>query len=124
LEQQRTSRDLPALQRDCTAFIKTNDMERVLADIDADYGNRSAEILRHGVLLVFGAPCHLRSLAGQQHGRTIPLADMHPYFGRPISRMSNTGQSGADLPEHWATVLASSRSSFFRSLSLARMSSR
>jgi hypothetical protein len=25
-------------QRDCTAFIKTNDMERVLADIDADYG--------------------------------------------------------------------------------------
>jgi hypothetical protein len=31
-------------QRDCTGFIKTNDMERVLTDIDADYGNRSAEI--------------------------------------------------------------------------------
>ena len=31
-------------QRDCTAFIKTNDMEPVLADIDADYGNRPAEI--------------------------------------------------------------------------------
>jgi hypothetical protein len=28
------------------------------------------------VLLVFGAPCQLRSLAGQEHGRTIPLADM------------------------------------------------
>jgi hypothetical protein len=27
------------------------------------------------VLLVFGAPCQLRSLAGQEHGRTIPLAD-------------------------------------------------
>jgi hypothetical protein len=28
------------------------------------------------VLLVFGAPCQLRSLAGQEHGRTIPLADI------------------------------------------------
>jgi hypothetical protein len=28
------------------------------------------------VLLVFGAPCQLRSLTGQEHGRTIPLADM------------------------------------------------
>jgi hypothetical protein len=50
-------------------------MERVLADIDADYGNRSAEILRHSVLLVFGAPCQLRSLAGLEHGRSIPSAD-------------------------------------------------
>ena len=31
-------------------------------------------VLRHGVLLVFGAPCQLRLLAGQEHGRTIPLA--------------------------------------------------
>ena len=31
--------------------------------------------LGHGVLLVFGAPCQLRLLAGQEHGRTIPLAD-------------------------------------------------
>jgi len=28
------------------------------------------------VLLVFGAPCQLRLLAGQEHGRTIPLADV------------------------------------------------
>jgi len=28
------------------------------------------------VLLVFGAPCQLRLLAGQEHGRTIPLADI------------------------------------------------
>ena len=28
------------------------------------------------MLLVSGAPCQLRSLAGQEHGRTIPLADM------------------------------------------------
>jgi len=28
------------------------------------------------VLLVFGAPSQLRSLAGLEHGRTIPLADI------------------------------------------------
>jgi hypothetical protein len=28
------------------------------------------------VLLVFGAPCQLRLLAGQEHGRTIPLTDI------------------------------------------------
>jgi hypothetical protein len=28
------------------------------------------------VLLVFGAPCQLRLLTGQEHGRTIPLAVM------------------------------------------------
>jgi hypothetical protein len=27
------------------------------------------------VLLVFGAPCQLRLLAGPEHSRTIPLAD-------------------------------------------------
>src|SRR5262249_14892752 len=42
----------------------------------ADHGNRSVKLLRHGVLLVFGAPCQLRLLAGPEHGRTIPLADM------------------------------------------------
>ena len=28
------------------------------------------------MLLVFGAPCQLRVLAGPEHGQTIPLADM------------------------------------------------
>jgi hypothetical protein len=32
------------------------------------------------VLLVFGAPCQLRLLAGQEHGRTIPLADVARFF--------------------------------------------
>jgi len=52
-------------------------VERVLADINADYGDCTVGILRHGVLLVFGAPCQLQSLAGQEHGRTIPLADVN-----------------------------------------------
>jgi hypothetical protein len=40
------------------------DLKRVLADIDADHGDRSVEFLRHGVLLVFGAPCQRNLLAG------------------------------------------------------------
>jgi hypothetical protein len=32
-------------------------------------------LLRHGVLLGFGAPCQLALPAGQEHGRTIPLTD-------------------------------------------------
>jgi hypothetical protein len=53
-----------------------HDVERVLTDIDADYGDCGIEFLRHGVLLVFGAPGQLKTLAGQEHGRTIPLADI------------------------------------------------
>jgi hypothetical protein len=68
----------PALltQHHRTAFIQTYDMERVLADIDTDYGDWVTSCLRHGVLLVFGDPCQLLSRAGQEHGRTIPLADV------------------------------------------------
>jgi hypothetical protein len=60
-------------QRNCAWLIQADNVERVLADIDADHGDRGVELLRHGVLLVFGAPCQLTSLAGQEHGRTIPF---------------------------------------------------
>src|SRR5438132_11632385 len=66
----------PLAQHDGAAHIVAHDVERVLADIDADYDDRGIECLRHGVLLVFGAPCQLRLLAGQEHGRTIPLAEV------------------------------------------------
>jgi hypothetical protein len=55
-----------------------HDVERVLADIDTNHGNFSVECLGHGVLLVF-VPLASLSLAGREHGRTIPLAD----FARP-----------------------------------------
>ena len=45
-------------------------------DIDADHGDRCVEFLRHGVLLVLSAPCQFLVLAGPEHGRTIPLADI------------------------------------------------
>ena len=57
-------------------MIMTHDVERVFADIDADHGDRCVEFLRHGVLLVLSAPCQLLVLAGPEHGRTIPLADV------------------------------------------------
>src|SRR6202007_2795023 len=59
-----------------TAPIQADDVKRVLADIDADHSHRSTKIPGHGVLLIFGAPDQLQSLAGQEHDRTIPLADM------------------------------------------------
>jgi hypothetical protein len=61
-------------QHDRTAPIVAHDVKRVLADIDADHGGvRSVEFAGHGVLLVFDAPCQLLSLAGLEHGRTIPF---------------------------------------------------
>jgi hypothetical protein len=41
--------------------------------------------LRHDVLLVFGAPCQHKTLAGQEHGRTIPLSDMEALPGTMAS---------------------------------------
>ena len=63
-------------EHDSAARIVAHNVKRVLADIDADRGDRGIGCLRHDVLLVFGAPCQLRLLAGQEHGRTIPLADI------------------------------------------------
>jgi len=63
-------------QHDRPALIKANNVERVLTNIDAHYDDRGVQYLRHGVLLVFGACCQLRSLAGQEHGRTIPLTEV------------------------------------------------
>jgi hypothetical protein len=79
-------------QHDGAARIVAHDVERVLADIDADYGDRSIELLRHRVLLVFGAPCQLRWLAGQEHGRTIPLAEFAARIGVPIETVRNWEQ--------------------------------
>jgi hypothetical protein len=52
--------------------IEAYGVERVLADIDANHGDRGTECLGHGVLLVFGAPPSIlcqwgRSTAGPSH---------------------------------------------------------
>jgi len=69
-------------------------VERVLADIDADHSDRFG-CLRHGVLLVFGAPCQLRLLAGQEHDRTIPLPDTRS--GRGYLARSDLGRHLSSL---------------------------
>src|SRR5215472_19257002 len=46
-------------QHDGPTSIQANNMERVLPDIDADYGNSCLACLSHGVLLFICAPASL-----------------------------------------------------------------
>src|ERR1035437_7186673 len=52
------------MQHDRAALIVAHDVERVLTDINGDYVDCGIEFLRHGVLLLFGAPGQLKTLAG------------------------------------------------------------
>src|ERR1700756_2149602 len=72
-------------QHDGAARIVANDVERVLANIDADHGDCAVVgLLRHGVLLVFAAPSQILSLARrEERGRTIPLSDITPPAPQP-----------------------------------------
>src|ERR1700755_2069079 len=73
-------------KHDRTTLIVSHDVERVLANIDADHGDCAVVgLLRHGVLLVFAAPGQLLSLAGREHGRTIPLTDLRCRSGPSVS---------------------------------------
>src|ERR1700751_1093901 len=69
-----TTRPLLTLHNSA-AIIQPDDVERVLTDIDADHNNCAVEVLGHDVLLCLWSPLPDSSLAGQEHGRTIPLAD-------------------------------------------------
>src|SRR5258706_1392208 len=69
-----TARPLLA-KDDRAAAIMADHVERVLADVDADYGDLGACCLGHGRAPVDAAPAQRRSLAGQEAGRAIPLAD-------------------------------------------------
>jgi hypothetical protein len=50
-------------KRDCATIIEPNDVERVISDINADYGNRTLCCRSYGVLLALG-PLASLSLAG------------------------------------------------------------
>jgi hypothetical protein len=59
-------------QHNGAASIQADDVERILPDIDTDYGDRGVHCLSHGVLLVFGVPAKPnrwrgRSTAGPSH---------------------------------------------------------
>jgi hypothetical protein len=51
---------------------------RVLADIDADDGNYAVKILRHGVLLVFGAPLPASIAGGAGARPDHPISGHQP----------------------------------------------
>src|SRR2546423_13197186 len=58
--------------------ILADDVERILADIDADHGDFAVEFLGHGVLLCLRWPL-LVWLAGRAGARrTIPFSDIPP----------------------------------------------
>jgi hypothetical protein len=59
--------------------------------------NRAVETLRHGVLLVVGAPGQLQSLAGQEHCRTILLAEM----GYSLSSVAYNAKTLDGGPQNW-----------------------
>ena len=74
-------------------------MERVLPNIDTNYGDRILCCCSgHCVLLVW-APLASLSLAGQEHGRTIPLADMSSARFAAIQLEPNHRVSGGG--EQW-----------------------
>ena len=85
-------------------MIQTDDVERVLTDIDADYGNRNLCCRSQGVLLVL-APLASLSLAGQEHGRTIPLGDMGHLAPTAIAQRFYLTPTIID----WVAVRASTR---------------
>src|SRR5262249_17791358 len=80
----------PLLAQDDRATpIDTHNVKRVLTDVDTNHGDSIIELGCHGVLLVFAAPCQLRLLAGPEHSRTIPLADI------------GCGTRGMGIVEYW-----------------------
>src|SRR5262245_43399927 len=65
-------------QHDCATLIEADDVERVLADIDADHGDRIAKLLSHGRAPFIECLLPAYLLTEQEHGRTIPLAVIKP----------------------------------------------
>lgn len=70
-----TSRPL-LTPHNCAAAIESDDVERVLPNVDSGYGDGALEFCGgHGVLLVW-VPSTSLPLAGWEHGRTIRLPDL------------------------------------------------
>ena len=63
-------------QHDGAALIEPDDVERILADIDAYRGRVAIGWLDMGCSVWHSPHSNRRSLVRQEHGRTIPLADI------------------------------------------------
>src|SRR5205823_13043578 len=70
--------ELPArqllAQHDGAPLVEANEMEDVLADVDAEHGNGAFGLARHGGLLCSWAPRSMREYCWE-HRRSIPLAE-------------------------------------------------
>ena len=84
------------------AIIETNEVELVLTNINADYCRRSRCCRRHSVLLVW-APLASLSLAGQEHGRTIPLAVLAGYSFQQMQALTRRTKIVHDIDAAAAT---------------------
>jgi hypothetical protein len=90
---------LSIVSDDCATAIETNDVEPVLTDINADYGNRTLCCRSHGVLLVL-AP----RPAYRWRGRSTPD---HPITGHTYSITSSARPSsvtGMVRPSNFAVL--------------------
>src|SRR5262249_9111140 len=87
------------------AIIEADDVERILTDINADYGSRSLRCRRHGVLLVL-APLAGLSLAGQEPGRTIPLTVIVGRGPKVPQAVSTRKRPTAPFPRHLPNAAA------------------
>jgi hypothetical protein len=87
-------------QHDAAVAVMADDVERVLADMDADDGDLGACCLGHGVLHLMQPQVQRGSLAGQEHGRTIPLSELafavqQSLGGKPGHLVSLTVNAGS-----------------------------
>ena len=82
-------------QYDRTALIQANNVERVLADFDADYGDGGLECLSPGVLLVFGAPASLMA-EGEGARPDHPIIGHHQER-RPRARLGSKRPRSCDV---------------------------
>ena len=59
-------------------LFEADEVERVLADVDADRRNgfSDSSLAWHGILLVMAAPDQLCGGVGREHGGSIALADV------------------------------------------------
>jgi hypothetical protein len=63
-------------QHDRAALVEANRVECILADVDADHGDLGQCIAGHGRAPSKAPLIQRASLVGQEHGRTIPLAEV------------------------------------------------
>jgi hypothetical protein len=91
-------RDFRLARAYARVLLNPKSLERVLTDINADYGNRTLCCRSHGVLLIL-VPLASLSLAGQEHGPDHPITGLSPAASQQSAPRFKTFQAcPMDLP--------------------------